>query len=165
MSTAASAFKKAGDVPPLLLAGWRLQATSVLLTPGAVYQVRAHACSEARCLPQRAFSFSARKRPEESLATALASPLRKQPRWENHTSMLVVEHAVGTRCWFPVAAPRLIMQWRQMEEAERARVLGCATRTLLAGICLGFHFGLWVAAVLTTTVPHAALFVSGERSA
>lgn len=39
MSTAASAFRKAGKVPPLLLAGWRLQATSVLLTPGAVYQV------------------------------------------------------------------------------------------------------------------------------
>jgi len=38
VSTAAVAFRELPDVPPLLLASWRLQATSVLLAGGACYQ-------------------------------------------------------------------------------------------------------------------------------
>ena len=49
ISTAAVAFRFLPDTPPFLLASWRMQATSVILAAGAVYQARI----ESRALLRR----------------------------------------------------------------------------------------------------------------
>jgi drug/metabolite transporter (DMT)-like permease len=88
VSTAATAFLFCRDVPPFLLAGWRLQLVTALLCPAAA------------------------------------------------------------------------AQWRTLSGEERARWRASARKMVLSGTALAFHFGLWVTALHSTSLPHALLFVS-----
>jgi drug/metabolite transporter (DMT)-like permease len=130
VSSAGVVFAKLVEVPPITLAAWRLQLTSVFLGVGAVVQLsRMPPADRARTL--------------------------QQVRVVGSTCRCGGRSTLACQC-----APRGAMRRPNPATTAAAPPTLQAGLLVVSGTCLCFHFGAWVFSVEATSLTHSLLFVS-----
>ena len=138
VSSAGVVFAKLVEVPPITLAAWRLQLTSVFLGVGAAVQLsRMPPAARARTLQQvrrRRGPAGAGAAIWRASSGALSGDVRRPSAGTSQLLLLLL----------------LLLSHPTLQVGL----------LVVSGTCLCFHFGAWVFSVEATSLTHSLLFVS-----